>query len=63
VTIEDPEIGPVRHVATPFRLCRTPLASPRPAPRLGADTEDVLVRMLGLGMDQVRRLVIDGVAR
>jgi hypothetical protein len=32
-------------------------------PRLGADTEDVLVRMLGLGMAAVRRLVADGVAR
>jgi crotonobetainyl-CoA:carnitine CoA-transferase CaiB-like acyl-CoA transferase len=62
VTIEDPEIGPVRHVANPLRLCRTPLAPPRPAPRLGADTEDVLVRILGLGMDEVRRLVADGVA-
>jgi crotonobetainyl-CoA:carnitine CoA-transferase CaiB-like acyl-CoA transferase len=62
VTIEDPEIGPVRHVATPIRLCRTPLASPRPAPRLGADTEDVLVRMLGLEVDEVRRLVAAGIA-
>jgi crotonobetainyl-CoA:carnitine CoA-transferase CaiB-like acyl-CoA transferase len=63
VTIEDPEIGPVRHVATPLRLSRTPTASPRPAPRLGADTEDVLVRMLGLDVAEVRRLVAAGVAR
>jgi crotonobetainyl-CoA:carnitine CoA-transferase CaiB-like acyl-CoA transferase len=63
VTVEDPEIGPVRHVANPLRLCRTPLAPPRPAPRLGADTEDVLVRMLGLDVEEVRRLVADGVAR
>jgi benzylsuccinate CoA-transferase BbsF subunit len=63
MTIEDPEIGPVRHVTNPLRLHRTPLAPPRPAPRLGADTEEVLVRILGLGMDEVRRLVADGVAR
>jgi benzylsuccinate CoA-transferase BbsF subunit len=63
VTIEDPEIGPVRHVANPLRPCRMPLAPPRPAPRLGADTEDVLVRILGLGVDEVQRLVADGVAR
>ena len=35
VTIDDPEIGPVRHVANPLRLGRTPLVPPRPAPRLG----------------------------
>jgi benzylsuccinate CoA-transferase BbsF subunit len=63
VTVEDPEIGPVRHVTNPLRLCRTPPVPSRPAPRLGADTEDVLVRMLGLGVEEVRRLVADGVAR
>ena len=38
VTLDDPEIGPTRHVANPLRLGRTPLVPPRPAPRLGADT-------------------------
>jgi crotonobetainyl-CoA:carnitine CoA-transferase CaiB-like acyl-CoA transferase len=63
VTIEDPEIGPVRHVACPLRFGRTPLAPPRPAPRLGTDTEDVLVRVLGLGQDEIQRLVAGGVVR
>jgi crotonobetainyl-CoA:carnitine CoA-transferase CaiB-like acyl-CoA transferase len=63
VTVDDPEIGPVRHVANPLRLSRTPLAPPRPAPRLGADTADVLVRVLGLTRAQVARLARDGVTR
>jgi benzylsuccinate CoA-transferase BbsF subunit len=63
VTIDDPEIGPVRHVANALRLGRTPLAPPRPAPALGADTEDVLVRVLGLTHDDVADLVATGVCR
>jgi crotonobetainyl-CoA:carnitine CoA-transferase CaiB-like acyl-CoA transferase len=63
VTIEDPEIGPVRHVANPLHLSRMRLVPARPAPRLGADTEDVLVRVLGLRVEEVRRLVADGIAR
>jgi crotonobetainyl-CoA:carnitine CoA-transferase CaiB-like acyl-CoA transferase len=45
VTIDDPEIGPVRHVANPLRLGRTPLVQLGPAPKLGADTEAVLARL------------------
>lgn len=63
VTLADPEVGDVVHVANPIRLSGTPLAPPAPAPRLGADTEDVLVRWLGLGPDDVRRLVDDGICR
>jgi crotonobetainyl-CoA:carnitine CoA-transferase CaiB-like acyl-CoA transferase len=63
VTIDDPEIGPVRHVANPLRLGRTPLAPPRPAPALGADTEDVLGRVLGLAPEAVAELVATGVCR
>jgi crotonobetainyl-CoA:carnitine CoA-transferase CaiB-like acyl-CoA transferase len=63
VTLEDPEIGTVRHVANPLRLGRTPLLPARPAPRLGADTEDVLVRVLGLTRARVAALVAEGVCR
>src|SRR3989441_9531864 len=48
VTVEHPEIGPERHSGNPIRLSRTPLVPPAAAPRLGADTEDVLIRVLGL---------------
>jgi len=63
VTVEHPEIGPERHSGNPLRFSRTPLAPPRAAPCLGADTEDVLTRVLGLPRDEVARLVEDGVCR
>src|SRR6266516_3180277 len=61
VTVEHPEIGPERHSGNPLRLSLTPLAPPTAAPRLGADTEDVLIRVLGLSRAQVARLAEDGV--
>jgi len=63
VTIDDPDVGDVLHVGNPLRLSATPIAPPRPAPRLGADTADVLVRMLGMAPDEVQRLVEEGVCR
>src|SRR5438034_354246 len=61
VTVEHPEIGPERHSGNPLRLSRTPLVPPAAAPRLGADTEDVLIRVLGLSRAEVARLGEDGV--
>src|SRR5438552_1777357 len=61
VTVEHPEIGPERHSGNPIRLSRTPLVPPAAAPRLGADTEDVLIRVLGLSRAEVARFAEDGV--
>ena len=61
VVVDDPEIGSVRHTATPLRLSRTPAHSAGPAPRLGADTATVLERVLGLDHDEVLRLTANGV--
>jgi crotonobetainyl-CoA:carnitine CoA-transferase CaiB-like acyl-CoA transferase len=61
VEVDDPEIGSVRHAATPVRLSRTPAHSAGPAPRLGADTATVLERVLGLHHDEVARLMARGV--
>jgi crotonobetainyl-CoA:carnitine CoA-transferase CaiB-like acyl-CoA transferase len=61
VTLEDPEIGPVRHVANPIRLARARLETAAPAPCLGADTEAVLTGVLGLKRSAVRRLIATGV--
>ena len=63
VTVEHPEIGSEMHSACPIRLGRTRLAPPAPAPLLGADTEDVLTRVLGLSRAEVARLVECGVCR
>ena len=61
VTIEHPEMGPERHIDTPLRLSRTARATAGAAPLLGADTEDVLVRLLGLPADEARQLIASGV--
>ncbi|HSP99034.1 MAG TPA: CoA transferase [Candidatus Dormibacteraeota bacterium] len=61
VTVEHPEIGPERHIGTPLRLSLSPLATAGPAPLLGADTEDVLVRVLGLSREEAQQLIADGV--
>jgi crotonobetainyl-CoA:carnitine CoA-transferase CaiB-like acyl-CoA transferase len=63
VTLDDPEVGDVLHVANPLRLSGTPLVPAAPAPRLGADTGDVLARWLGLAPEEIRRLVDDGTCR
>src|SRR5207253_9165503 len=63
VTVEHPEVGPERHSGNPIRLSRTPLAPPVAAPRLGADSESVLTRVLGLSRAEVARLAEDGVIR
>jgi benzylsuccinate CoA-transferase BbsF subunit len=63
VTVEHPDIGPERHSGNPIRMSRTPLGPPRAAPRLGADTEDVLTRVLGLTRDEVAALADGGVCR
>ncbi len=63
VTVEHPEIGPERHIGNPIRMSRTWLATAGAAPLLGADTEDVLTRLLGLGTEEVARLVEEGVCR
>jgi crotonobetainyl-CoA:carnitine CoA-transferase CaiB-like acyl-CoA transferase len=62
VTLEHPDIGPERHSGNPIRMSRTPFAPPRAAPRLGADTEEVLTRVLGLTRDEVATLA-DAVCR
>jgi crotonobetainyl-CoA:carnitine CoA-transferase CaiB-like acyl-CoA transferase len=63
VTIEHPEMGPVRHSGNPLRMSGCRLVSAGAAPLLGADTEDVLVRFLGLGRAEVAALVEEGVCR
>src|SRR5262249_22208932 len=63
VTVEHAEIGPERHVANPLRFSRTPKAPERASPCLGAGTEAVLGRVLGLSRAEVAALVEGGVCR
>lgn len=57
VTVEHPEIGPERHIGNPLHMSRTPLVTAGAAPLLGADTHDVLTRVLGLQTSEVERLI------
>jgi crotonobetainyl-CoA:carnitine CoA-transferase CaiB-like acyl-CoA transferase len=63
VTVDHPEIGPERHAGNPLRFSRTPLAPATPAPCLGAHTAEVLSRVLGLGREEIDRLVAEDVCR
>jgi len=54
VTVHHPDLGDERHVASPVRLSRTPLARPLASPMLGADTKDVLRDRLGLAVRRDR---------
>ena len=63
VTVEHPEIGAERHIGNPIRMSRTRLVTTGAAPLLGADTETVLIGVLGLAPADVERLVADGVCR
>ena len=41
-TVDDPEVGPVRQIATPFQMTGCPALPPAAAPVLGADTQAAL---------------------
>jgi crotonobetainyl-CoA:carnitine CoA-transferase CaiB-like acyl-CoA transferase len=59
-TVEDPDLGPLRMVSTPFRLSRTPATIRWTGPRLGAHNEIVYGR-LGLSEDELGKLREEGV--
>jgi crotonobetainyl-CoA:carnitine CoA-transferase CaiB-like acyl-CoA transferase len=61
VTVQHPEIGAERHIGNPVRMSRTPLVTAGAAPLLGADTEEVLVRLLQLEPAEVAQLIAQGV--
>jgi formyl-CoA transferase/CoA:oxalate CoA-transferase len=61
VTLPHPTAGTVKMMGVPIRLHATPGKAVSAAPRLGADTEAVLTRVLGVGRADVRRLRAAGV--
>jgi crotonobetainyl-CoA:carnitine CoA-transferase CaiB-like acyl-CoA transferase len=63
VHLEHPEVGPERHVANPLRCSRLEQRTAASAPCLGADTEQVLTTVLGLGAAEVAALVESRVCR
>lgn len=62
VDVDDPELGrTVTYPGLPYRMSGTPLPRPRPAPRRGADTVEVLVTEAGLAPEDVECLAERGV--
>jgi crotonobetainyl-CoA:carnitine CoA-transferase CaiB-like acyl-CoA transferase len=60
VDIARPDGTMIPGVANPIRLSGSPIEYTRPAPALGADTDEVLAR-LGLSDDEIRTLRDAGV--
>ncbi len=62
VELDDAETArTLTYPGLPYRLSGTPLPGPRPAPRRGADTVDVLVKEAGLSPDELEGLAERGV--
>jgi crotonobetainyl-CoA:carnitine CoA-transferase CaiB-like acyl-CoA transferase len=61
IEFEQPGAGTVRQVANPVKLSATPARDPRPAPGIGADTEEVL-SAAGFDEAEIRALFESGAA-
>lgn len=56
VEIDQPEVGKMKILGTPFKMSETPGAVTGPAPLLGEHTDDVLKELLNLDDDQLSDL-------
>jgi crotonobetainyl-CoA:carnitine CoA-transferase CaiB-like acyl-CoA transferase len=63
VELHHPEVGVEHHVGNPLRLSRTPQRVAASAPCLGADTHEVLGRVLGRTPAEVDELIARGICR
>ena len=54
--VPHPEVGPRSHSGVPWKMSVTPCRITRPAPCLGADTDDVLSSLLGVTPQELERL-------
>jgi len=61
VELEHPAVGRRIHAGVPWTMSETPCQVRRPAPLLGADTDDVLTTLLGYSPDRIADLRSTGV--
>lgn len=59
--IEQPGIGTYRVPGSPLTMQHNPRVAPKPAPLLGADTEEILADVIGLPAHEIASLYDDGV--
>jgi crotonobetainyl-CoA:carnitine CoA-transferase CaiB-like acyl-CoA transferase len=58
--VEHPEVGRRIHTGIPWTMSGTPCRVQRPAPLLGADTEEILSDLLGMSTREIQRLQESG---
>jgi crotonobetainyl-CoA:carnitine CoA-transferase CaiB-like acyl-CoA transferase len=63
VTLEHPEVGSERHAGNPVRMSRLLQRTAASAPCMGADTAEVMRRVVGLAPAEIDRLSEAGVLR
>jgi len=61
VELEHPVVGCRRHAGVPWRMSPSACRVRKPAPLLGADTEDILQSLLGYPAHEVARFRDEGV--
>jgi CoA:oxalate CoA-transferase len=61
VTVDQPDVGPVRIAGSPIRLSETPGRVENPAPLLGEHSEEVLRTVLGYDRTRIEALKAEGV--
>ena len=61
IELEHPEVGWRTHAGVPWTMSVTPCRVQRPAPILGADTDEVLMSLLGYSAEKIESLRHDGV--
>jgi crotonobetainyl-CoA:carnitine CoA-transferase CaiB-like acyl-CoA transferase len=61
VELEHPEVGKRTHAGVPWTMSATTCKVVRPAPILGADTDEVLKSLLGFSAEEIEALHRDGV--
>ncbi|MBV8772506.1 MAG: CoA transferase [Deltaproteobacteria bacterium] len=61
VELEHPEVGKRTHAGVPWTMSRTTCKVVRPAPILGADTDEILGSLLGVSTEEIDALRNNGV--
>jgi len=62
VDIDQPGVGPMKIVGSPFHLSETPGEVMNPAPLLGQHTTEVLSQVLGYSEEKIQQLIDENVA-